>query len=132
MKRILVAAAIIVMLGAISFAQRGPRSGNPISALKNAVDLTDAQVTSITALFQTERTRMQAIRTELQQRREAMDALLNAASPVPVDVGNAAIALHTSEAKSQAELLSMERDGLWHIADVLNGVAQCGAHRNSD
>jgi Spy/CpxP family protein refolding chaperone len=89
------------------FAQggRGPRGGggNPLGSLKNALGLTDAQVTAITGVIQTEQTRMQAIRTEIQQKRQALDALLSAASPAPIDVGNAAISLHASEAKTKAE-----------------------------
>ena len=111
MKRILFAVAITLTLTAAVLAQRGPGGpplggrggGDPITALKNALGLTDAQVTAITALAQTEQTRMQAIMTEVQQKRQALDALLSAVSPVPIDVGNAAIALHTSEAKIKAE-----------------------------
>ena len=103
MKRILIAAVVTVALGTVSFAQRGPRGGDPLNALKNALSLTDAQVTAITALLQNEQTRIQAIRTEIQQKRTALDTLLDAASPVPMEVGNAAIALHVSEAKIKAE-----------------------------
>ena len=108
MKRILFTALMIATLSAGLIAQRGPRGGpgggrDPGTALKNALGLTDAQVTAITALIQAEQTRGQAIRTEIEQKRQALDTLLSAASPVPVDVGNAAIALHVSEAKIKAE-----------------------------
>src|SRR5437667_11030340 len=76
---------------------------DPTTALKAALGLTDTQVTAITSLAQTEQTRMQTIRTEVDQKRQALDALLNATSPAPLDVGNAAIALHASEAKITAE-----------------------------
>lgn len=104
MKKILFAALMTITLSAAVFAQSG-RGGrrDPASALKDALGLTDAQVAAITTLAQTERTRMQAIRTEVDQKRQALDALLSAASPVPVDVGNAAIALHAAEAKIKAE-----------------------------
>jgi Spy/CpxP family protein refolding chaperone len=108
MKRILFAVAMTVTLTSALVAQRGiggpPRGGgNPSTALKNALGLTDAQVTAITALVQAGRPRMETIRTEIDQKRQALDALLNTASPVPVDVGNAAIALRDSEAKIKAE-----------------------------
>ena len=100
-----------------AFAQNGPafgrgdRSGGPLAALKNALNLTDAQVTAIQALLQTEQTRAQALRTEIDQKRTALEALLNATAPNPTDVGNAAIALHVSEKK-----LPAERD--WFITEL--------------
>jgi len=106
LKRILITTLSIIALAATLSAQRGfgPRGGGtPLAALKNALDLTDAQVTAITALFQTEKTRMDAIWSEIEQKRRELDTLLNAASPVAVTVGNAAIALHTSELKIKTE-----------------------------
>lgn len=110
MKRIVLVLAMTVAVAAALFAQRGPggpggpRGGGDLAAaLKTQLGLTDAQVTAITALAQAEQTRMQAIRTEVEQKRQVLDTLLNAASPVPVDVGNAAIALRASEAKIKAE-----------------------------
>jgi Spy/CpxP family protein refolding chaperone len=90
---------------------RGDRSGGPLNRLKNALNLTDAQVTAIQALVQTEQTRAQALRTEIGQKRTALNTLLNATTPNPTDVGNAAIALHVSELK-----LPAERD--WFIAEL--------------
>ena len=83
-------------------AQRG-QPPNPAAGLKKALDLTDAQVDAIKALMPTERDRVQAIMTEVQQKRQTLDALLNASSPVPTDVGNAAISLRASEKKLQGE-----------------------------
>ena len=109
MKRTLFITLIALILAASALlAQRGgPRQGgpgrDPVAGLKNALGLTDAQVTAITALVQAEGPRMQAIRTEVQQNRQKLETLLNAASPVPVDVGNAAIAVHASEAKIKTE-----------------------------
>ncbi len=112
MRRTLLTVAAILMLSATLLAQRGPggpRAGgqrpNPGAALKNALGLTDAQVTAIQTLSQTEKTRVQAIMTDIQQKRQTLDALLNLASPNPADVGNAAIALHAARSK-----LSPERD----------------------
>ena len=107
MKRILFVAAMTMTLTAALFGQRGPAGprggGDPAAGLKTALGLTDAQATAITALIQAEQTRMQSIRTEIEQKRQALDALLSAASPAPIDVGNAAIALRASEAKIKAE-----------------------------
>jgi len=86
-----------------AFGQRGNRSGGPLAALKNALNLTDAQVTAIQSLNQTEQTRVQALRTEIGQKRTALNALLSATTPNPTDVGNAAISLHASEQKLPAE-----------------------------
>ena len=109
MRRTIFVMLIAVTMTAAAFAQRGPggprgQGGrDPVAALKNALGLTDAQVTAITALFQAEQSRVETIRTEIEQRRASLDAALNVASPVPVNVGNAAIALHTSELKMKAE-----------------------------
>jgi Spy/CpxP family protein refolding chaperone len=117
LKRTLVVLLMIFGLITPTFAQnaprfgRGDRSGGPLNALKNALNLTDAQVTAIQALVQTEQTRAQALRTEIGQKRTALNTLLNATTPNPNDVGNAAISLHVSEQK-----LPAERD--WFIAEL--------------
>ena len=105
MKRALLGVAITLMIAATLFAQNpGPgQRPNPLTGLKNALGLTDAQVQAINTLIQTERTRVQAIMTDIQQKRQALNSLLNAASPSPTDVGNAAIALNTSEKKLPPE-----------------------------
>ena len=110
MKRTLLTVAATLMLAATLVAQRGPGAGfnggqrpDPAAALKNALGLTDAQVTAIQALEQTERTRMQAIMTDIRSKRQALDTLLNLTSPNPTDVGNAAIALHAAESKTAGE-----------------------------
>jgi len=106
-------------LAAVLLAQRGPggppfgggQRSDPAASLKSALNLTDAQVEAIKVLIQTERDRAQAIRTEIQQKRQVLDTLLSAASPNPLDVGNAAIALRASESK-----ISAERD--WFISEL--------------
>ena len=108
MKRTLFALSMTLFVASVLLAQLGgPRQGgpgrDPAAGLKTALGLTDAQVDAITALIRAEQTRMQAIFTEIQQKRQTLQALLDAASPVPVDVGNAAIALRASEAKIKAE-----------------------------
>lgn len=118
MKKILFVIVMMLALSAGIFAQRGPRGQvpaggrpDPTTALKNALGLTDAQVEAIKALMQTRDERAQAIRTEIEQKRQALNALLDAASPSPADVGNAAISLHASEKK-----IAAERD--WFIAEL--------------
>jgi len=116
MKRIFVALTIALTLAVTmtSFAQgqRGQRP-NPAAALKNALNLTDAQVASIQALFQANQQQAQTIMADVKQKRQALDALLNATSPNPADVGNAAIAMHTAEKQLQALHAAL-------IADVKN------------
>ena len=109
MKRTLVAVAATMILAGTLAAQgpAGPpsRRPNPLAGLKNALGLTDAQVTAVNNLAQSERMRGQAIMTDIQQKRQVLNTLLNAPAPNPTDVGNAAIALHAAEAK-----LAPERD----------------------
>jgi len=127
MKRTLLTVAAALMLAATLVAQRGPGAGfdrgqrpDPAAGLKNALGLTDAQVTAIQALEQTERTRMQGIMTDIRSKRQTLDALLNAASPNPSDVGNAAIALHAAESK-----ISGERDNfISELKKLLTGDQQ--------
>jgi Spy/CpxP family protein refolding chaperone len=107
---------LLMVFGLITsgFAQtdnQSERRLGPLAALKNALNLTDAQVTAIQALLQTRETRAQALRTEIEQKRTALENLLNAATPNPTDVGNAAIALRASEKK-----LAAERD--WFITEL--------------
>jgi Spy/CpxP family protein refolding chaperone len=104
MKRTLLAVAATLMIAATIFAQGAPagppqagQRPNPLSGLKNALGLTDAQVQAITSLAQTEKTRVQAIMSDVRLKRQALNGLLNAASPNPTDVGNAAIALNAAE-----------------------------------
>jgi Spy/CpxP family protein refolding chaperone len=108
MKRTLLTLTATVAMAATLWAQgapgapQGPR-GNPFSRLKNALGLTDAQVQAITSVAQSEKANVQAIMTDIQQKRQALNTLLNSASPNPNDVGNAAIALHAAEGKIGAE-----------------------------
>jgi Spy/CpxP family protein refolding chaperone len=127
MKRTLLTVAATLMLAVTLVAQRGPGAGlnggqrpDRAAALKNALGLTDAQVTAIQALEQTERTRMQTIMTDIRSKRQALDALLNAGSANPTDVGNAAIALHAAQSK-----ISGERDNfISELKKLLTGDQQ--------
>ena len=106
MKRLLLVMVVTLMFAGGTFAQtpsnppqrigRGQRQ-NPGTALKNALGLTDAQVSAITTLVQNSRTQFQTIQSDIRQKRQALDSLLSAASPSPVDVGNAAIALRAAQ-----------------------------------
>jgi|RhiMethySRZTD1v2_1073278.scaffolds.fasta_scaffold441955_2 Spy/CpxP family protein refolding chaperone len=123
MKRTLVAALIMLALTiAVDAQQRrgGPPPGggmgmgqppDPAAALKAALNLTEAQVVSVQALLQTRQQRAQGIQTEIEQKRLGFEAALNAPSPDPATVGNAAIALRASENKMAAE-----RD--WFLAEL--------------
>ena len=127
MRKTLVVLLMVFGLITSVFAQNPPRFGRPpsgdgtdnqsgralapLGGLKNALNLTDAQVTAIQALLQTRETRAQALRTEIEQKHTALETLLNATTPNPADVGNAAIALRVSEKK-----LPAERD--WFITEL--------------
>jgi len=132
MKRIVIAVFMALTLTSLMFAQsQNPRFGrppignppgdgttaqrgqapNPLAGLKAALNLTDAQVSAIQALMQTRLTRAEALMTEIRQKRQVFDALLDATTPNATDVGNAAIALRASEKK-----LPAERD--WFITEL--------------
>ncbi len=147
MKKVLVAVVMATVLTTAVFAQRGRPGGPPAgimpgaggqqgmpgmqgrqgrperdpgAALKAALGLTDAQLEAIKALMTTRQTRAQAIHTEIEQGRQALDAQLDAASPNPTTVGQAAIALRASQNK-----LAAERD--WFITELkklLTGTQQ--------
>ena len=110
MKKIFLGVLLIltVTIGLTAQRRGGPGGpADPTTALKNSLGLTDAQVDAIKALIQAERTKVEAIRTEIQQKHQALETLLNTTSPNALDVGNAAIALHAAEAKIQAERTSL-------------------------
>lgn len=126
MKRIFLSVVMTLTLTTFTFAQRGGRGGppagappaglemqrpDPLAALKAALNLTDAQLDAVKALMQTRQQRVEAIFEEIQQKHQALNELLNAASPNATQVGNAAISLHESEKK-----LAAERD--WFIAEL--------------
>ena len=123
MKRILFAVLMTLTSTALTFAQRGRlelgqggtiergQPPDPMAGLKAALNLTDAQVEAIKALTVTRDERARALRTEIEQKRQTLDTLLDAASPIPIDVGNAAISLRGSQNK-----LAAERD--WFIPEL--------------
>lgn len=127
MKRILIAVVMATVFTTAVFAQRGrpggppagitPQAGapqgqqgqqvrpdrDPGTVLKAALGLTDAQLDAIKALMETRKTRGQAIAAEIKKGRQALEAQLNGASPNPTTVGQAAISLHASQKKMEAE-----------------------------
>jgi Spy/CpxP family protein refolding chaperone len=116
MKQILLMIMMTLTAATMAFAQRGrnpevaPPQGvqrrmppDPTAGLQAALNLTDAQVDAIKALMATRNERAQEIRTEIEQKRAALDALLDAESPIPVNVGNAAISLRASQRRIAAE-----------------------------
>lgn len=128
MKRILVAALMTLTLTTMLSAQRGgpPNGGpfgqppDPAAAFKAALDLTDAQAAAVQALQQTRRERAKTIMAEVDAKRQALEALLNATTPDPTGVGNAAIAMRAAEKK-------MEAEHTWFIAELkklLTGAQQ--------
>ena len=127
MKRMLFAMVMIVTLAAAVFGQPGQRGGppagqrpDPLAAFKAALSLTDAQVDAIKALMQTRQDRAQIILTDIRQKRQALDALLDAAAPNALNIGNAAIVLRAAEKQLAAEQV-------WLIAELkklLTGTQQ--------
>jgi len=112
MKRTLEVLAVTLILTAVAFAQRGgPNPANAVNALKEALNLSDAQLETINALNQTRRERAQAIFNDIEQKRQILNNLLDAASTDVTAVGNAAIALRASENRLKAEQT-------WHLAEL--------------
>jgi hypothetical protein len=99
MKRIIAVTVTMLTLSVFAFAQRG----GPGNGLKTALGLNDAQVAAIKTTIQNGEPTLQADRAAIRQGRQLLDSLLNSASPVAQDVGNAAISLHTAEAKLKAD-----------------------------
>ena len=127
MKRILFV-TLVMSFTIAAFAQRGPgqrgipggvppagaergQRPDPTTGLKNALNLTDAQVSAIQALMQTRQDRAKAIMQDVQAKQQSLDTLLNVTTPDPTAVGNAMIALRASEKQMQAE-----RD--WFITEL--------------
>src|SRR5262249_27213162 len=100
-RKVFIATAMTLILTVGAFAQRGPRgqAGNqgPATALKNALNLTDAQVSAIQALIQASQQQSKTIMTDLGTKRQTLNTLLNATSPNPTDIGNAALAVNAGE-----------------------------------
>ena len=119
MKRTLITMAVTLMLTATLFAQRGPAGPsdrgprNPGAVLDEAVRHYDDELQmmdedgDIAVLIDEFAERLGEClkkgKADDTTRRAWLEALLNAASPNPTDVGNAAIALHAAQSKLPAE-----------------------------
>lgn len=101
MRNLISATTITLMLTAGAFAQ-GPR-GIPGRGLQTALGLTDAQTAAIKSIVQNAQPTLRADQAAIKQDRQLFNSLVGGASPVPADVGNAAITLHNAEAKLQAD-----------------------------
>jgi Spy/CpxP family protein refolding chaperone len=118
---------MILALTVGAFAQRGralpgaqgQRPG-PINALKDALNLTDAQVSAIQSVVQSSQDQSKAMMSDLNQKRQLLNSLLNAASPNPTDVGNAALAVHAGE----AQLQTLRKNQLASIRNTLTSDQQ--------
>src|SRR5262249_577889 len=76
---------------------RGSR-GDRIAVLTKALNLSDAQVTSIRSAIQNERPALKAAFQDVKAKREALKTAASAANPNPTAVGNAFLALRSSQA----------------------------------
>src|SRR5690349_21634296 len=122
MKKLLVGTALTLVLATGAFAQRGLRAPGsrgggsaPFANLKNALNLTDAQVSAIQSSAQAAQQQTKTINADLRTRRQTLESLLSAASPNPNDVGNAALAVRASENQLrtvQSNLLTSIRNTL--------------------
>lgn len=126
--RIVIAAALMLILATGSFAQmgpgpRGPRGGgpggpgmvaadqpfaanqerhDPLTGVQSALNLTAAQVESLRTLLNGRLTAVQALASEMQARSQAVQAAFSAASPNATDIGNAILAQRATQNKVKA------------------------------
>lgn len=101
MKNLICATTITLVLATGAFAQ-GPRP-NPGRGLQAALGLTETQTAAIKSIVQNAQPTLQADQTAIKQDRQLFTSLVGGASPIPADVGNAAIALHNAETKLQTD-----------------------------
>ena len=71
-------------------------AGRGLERLQQRLNLTDPQMNGIRALRENQRTEMESLRQEVQQKRKALRELVQEANPNPADVGNATLALKES------------------------------------
>jgi Spy/CpxP family protein refolding chaperone len=130
MKRMLFVTIASLTLVCTCFAQtttiQPPRPGrgqrqNRMTVLKDALGLTDAQVTAVKSLVQGSSPQLfQTIRADIKQKRQTYNAALGSPSANPLDVGNAALALRTSE----SNLKTAEETLLNQVKTQLTGDQQ--------
>jgi Spy/CpxP family protein refolding chaperone len=113
-KRIISAVAVVSMFSMALFAQgqsrirthNGANAGKQtqrLAVLAKALNLSDAQVTSIRAAVQSERPALKTMLQDVKARRQALKGVAGTASPDATAVGNAFLALRSSEGNLKAE-----------------------------
>jgi Spy/CpxP family protein refolding chaperone len=142
-KRLVTSVAILGMFTMPSFAQRQPGAAahfganagnqrtNRLAVLAKALNLTDAQVTSIRNTMQSEQPSLKTMVQDVKAKRQALKAVASAANPNPAAVGNAFLALRSSEAnlkagrqKLQASIRNILTPEQQKSMDALKVVAQ--------
>ena len=114
LKRVVTAIAIMTLFTMASFAQGQPgnlaqhgvnganQPRNHMAVLAKALNLSDAQVTSIRAAVQAERPSLKTMVQDVKAKRQALKAAVSSANPNPAAVGNAFLALRSSQATLKA------------------------------
>ena len=80
----------------------GRQHANRLAVLTKALNLTDSQVASIRNAIQAQRSSLKPIAQDVKAKRQALQAAESAANPNPTAVGNALLALRSSEANLKA------------------------------
>jgi len=143
LKRVITVIALMGMCTMASFAQgqagnlshRGANAGsqqhNRLAVLTKALNLSNAQVTSIRSAVEAQRPALKAMFQDVKGKREALKAVATASNPNPTTVGNAFLALRTSEAnlkagrqKLQASIRNILTPDQQKSMDALKVVAQ--------
>jgi Spy/CpxP family protein refolding chaperone len=74
--------------------QQGPQQGPPPEVLlREALELTDAQLAGLQALLETRRASMQALQPQIQEKEKALAEALHAETPDATVVGSTSVAL---------------------------------------
>jgi Spy/CpxP family protein refolding chaperone len=126
LKKSFAAVALSGIFAVASFAQSEPgraagRSAEArphadrLAVLIKALNLSDAQVTSIRSTMQNERPALKAAFQDVKAKREALKTASSAANPNPAAVGSAFLALRSSQANLKADRQKLQAA----IANVL-------------
>ena len=103
---LIIAAAVAVPV----FAQRplrqrlqrpAARQSMQLGKLRNALNLTPAQIDQLKQIREANQSQRQAITQEMQQKRHALRELMAQSSPDPAQVGNAMLGLKDAQKRSQ-------------------------------
>lgn len=110
-RRTIIITSLIAALAGSSLLAQGLRQrkvgpdGVPdqlIQRLQQNLNLTDSQVNGIKALAENRRKEMESLQQEMQQKRQAMRALMQQANPNANEVGNAMLALKETRQRAKA------------------------------